>query len=186
MFSERKKLKRIIRIGIIGQSERRGEQIPRYVLDIAYEVGYLIAKEGWLLFSGGRNGVMEAASKGAHDGGGTTVGILPSLDVFEANEYVDIPITTGLGMGLRSELMIQTVDAVVMIGGKNGTLKELSAAYLNSKPIVIVNRTGDFANSIPSILYEGKYLDSRKNVEIMFADTPQDVIAILKNVLKNL
>lgn len=146
-------------------------------------MGYLIAREGWLLFSGGRDGVMEFASKGAKDGNGINVGILPSLSVDEANDYIDIPITTGLGIGMRSELMIQTVDAVVMIGGKNGTLKELSAAYMNSKPIVILKGSGEFADSIQNVLHEGKYLDSRRNSEIIFADSPEEALNLLKSVL---
>ncbi len=177
-------MKRIIRIGVIGQSERPWEPLPQYLKDLSYRIGYLIAKEGWLLFSGGRDGVMEFASKGAKEAGGITVGILPSLTIKEANQYIDIPITTGLGMGMRSELMVQTVDAIIMIGGKNGTLKELSSAYMNSKPIVILRGSGELADSVQSIFYEGKYLDSRRNVEILFADSPEEAISILRSALK--
>ena len=176
-------MRKIIRIGIIGQSERPWEPLPQKLKGISYKMGYLVAVEGWLLICGGRDGVMEHASKGAKEAGGVTVGILPSLSMDDANEYVDVPITTGLGMGMRSELMIQTVDAIVMIGGKNGTLKELSAAYMNCKPIVIIRGTGEFADSIQNILYEGKYLDTRKNVEIHFADSPEEAIPILKSSL---
>ncbi|MGB9694535.1 MAG: TIGR00725 family protein [Caldisericaceae bacterium] len=175
--------KKIIRIGLIGQSDRPWEPAPKKIKMLAYQVGYLIGKEGWMLFNGGRDGVMESSAKGCHNANGITVGILPSLDSSEANKYVDIPITTGLGIGLRSELMIHTVDAVVMVGGKNGTLLELTSAYLNKKPIVILKGTGDFADSISSILFEGKFLDSRKNVEIQFADTPEQVIELLKKDL---
>ena len=128
--------------------------------------------------------MMEFASKGAKEAGGITVGILPSLNTEEANQYIDIPVTTGLGMGMRSELMIQTVDAIIMIGGKNGTLKELSAAYMNSKPVVILRGSGELADSIQGIFYEGKYLDSRRNVEILFADSPEEAISILRSALK--
>ena len=176
-------MRKIIRIGIIGQSERPWEPLPQKLKEISYKMGYLVAVEGWLLICGGRDGVMEHASKGAKEAGGVTVGILPSQSMDEANEYVDVPITTGLGMGMRSELMIQTVDAIVMIGGKNGTLKELSAAYMNCKSIVIIRGTGEFADSIQNILYEGKYLDTRKNVEIYFADSPEEAIPMLKSSL---
>ena len=176
--------KKIIRIGLIGQSDRPWEPAPKVVKMLAYQIGFLIGKEGWILINGGRDGVMEASAKGCHNASGITVGILPTLDASEANKYIDIPITTGMGIGMRSELMIHTVDAVVMVGGKNGTLKELSAAYLNKKPIIILNGSGDFADSVHSILYEGKYLDSRKNVEIQFANNPEDVIALLKKTLE--
>ncbi|HOJ28319.1 MAG TPA: hypothetical protein PL059_04540, partial [Spirochaetota bacterium] len=45
--------------------------------DTAYAIGSFVAKNGWVLITGGRTGVMEAASKGAHDHGGIVVGILP-------------------------------------------------------------------------------------------------------------
>jgi uncharacterized protein (TIGR00725 family) len=176
-------MKKIIRIALIGQSDRPWEPVPKKTKLLSYQIGFLIGKEGWILVNGGRDGVMEASAKGCHNAQGITVGILPTLDVSEANQYIDIPITTGLGIGMRSELMILTVDAVIMVGGKNGTLKELSAAYLNKKPIVILRESGDFADSIETILFEGKYLDSRKNVEIQFANDPEEAISLLKKAL---
>lgn len=176
-------MKKTVRVAVIGQSEHPLEEIPRSVLDIAYRIGFLIAREGWLLFSGGRDGIMREASRGAKDAGGITVGILPSLDINEANEYVDVPITTGMGMDMRSDLMIHSVDAVVMISGKNGTLNELSTAYMNRKPAVVIEGTGGFADIVKDIMFEGKYLDSRKNAEIIFARTPEEAISKLKVLL---
>ena len=40
---------------------------------------------------------LEAASRGAKEAGGTTIGIIPGSDHAEANPYVDIPICTGIG-----------------------------------------------------------------------------------------
>lgn len=177
-------MKKIVRIGIIGQSERPFEILSDYAKEIAYRIGFLVAKEGWILFSGGRNGIMLDASRGAKEASGLTIGILPSLETDEANEYIDVPITTGLGMDLRSDLMIHTVDAVIMVGGKNGTLKELSTAYMNNKPIVIMRGTGGFSDIVSNILFEGRYLDSRRNTEIHFAETPEEAIEIIKKKLK--
>ena len=175
-----------IRVGIIGQSERPNKPISERTARIAYEVGYLIGKNGWQLYSGGRDGVMREASRGAKDAGGLTVGILPSLSKEEANKYVDVPITTGMGIGMRSELMINTVDLVVMIGGKNGTLKELSAAYILKKPIIVIEGSGGFADTLKGCLYEGKYLDDRRNVEIKFVSNPSEAELLIKKVINSL
>ena len=44
----------------------------------AYELGSLIARQGWILLNGGRNsGIMESSARGASEHGGVTVGILP-------------------------------------------------------------------------------------------------------------
>ncbi|MGB9769936.1 MULTISPECIES: TIGR00725 family protein [Caldisericum] len=171
-----------LRVGLIGTSERPNEPVSEEVKQIAYRFGYLVGLEGFILFSGGRDGVMEAASHGNFDAHGINVGILPSNSVDEANPYVTIPITTGLGMDFRSILMIHTVDVTVMIGGKIGTLLELVSTYQNGKPAIVIRGTGDFADSIEQILIDGKYFDSRKNAEIYFVDTPEEAIKKIKEI----
>jgi uncharacterized protein (TIGR00725 family) len=178
------KMKKAIRIGIIGQSERPTEPLSKETTEVAYKMGYIIGKNGWQLISGGRDGVMRESSRGAKDAGGLTIGIMPSMDKNEANDYVDVVITTGLGIGMRSELMIHTVDIVVMIGGKNGTLKELSAAYLNKKPIIVIKNTGGIIDKLKDFLFEGKYIDDRKNIEILFADSPEDAEKLIKKIIE--
>ncbi len=75
-------------ISVIGNSS-----CDKDIYKIAEEVGKLIAEKGGVLITGGLGGVMEAASKGAKEAGGTTVGILPDFSKEDANRYVDIPIT---------------------------------------------------------------------------------------------
>jgi hypothetical protein len=102
---------------------------------IAREVGCLIARQGWILICGGREGVMEAACRGAKEAGGLTVGILPSSDAKDANKYVEIKIPTGLGYA-RNVLVIRAADAVIAIDGNYGTLSEIAFAFNDPKPIV--------------------------------------------------
>ena len=65
---------RKIIIGVMG----RGENATANDLQNAYILGQLIAKQGWVLLTGGRNvGVMDAVSKGAKSADGLTIGILP-------------------------------------------------------------------------------------------------------------
>ena len=53
---------RKIIIGVMGS----GEKAKAIDVQNAYELGKLIAQEGWVLLTGGRNvGVMEAANQGA-------------------------------------------------------------------------------------------------------------------------
>ena len=160
------------RIGIIGQS---GE-ISRVLAEQAYEVGRLLAAADALVFCGGRDGVMAAISQGVHEHGGLTVGILPWDDLEQANDFISIPITTGLSMETRSIVLIHSCDCFIMISGGNGTLGELSGAYLNRRPVVILSNTGGWSDRIKSVLVEGKYLDERKQSPIYFAETPQSAV----------
>lgn len=102
---------------------------------IAQETGRLIAEEGWVLICGGGPGIMEAACRGAKQAGGLTVGILPSFDGKEANDFLDVKLTTGLGYA-RNVLVVRAADAIVAICGEYGTLSEIAFAFNDPKPIV--------------------------------------------------
>lgn len=78
---------------------------------------------------------MEAACRGAKDGGGTTVGILPGSDRGEANEFVDVAIPTGLGEA-RNALVVRAADALIAVGGGYGTLSEIALALKAGKRVV--------------------------------------------------
>jgi uncharacterized protein (TIGR00725 family) len=101
-----------------------------------------------VLVCGGRGGVMRAACKGAKEMKGITVGLLPdSKD--EANEFVDIPLSTGLGMR-RNFLVVSAADVVIGIGGRWGTLSEISFAMIFEKPVVLVAGTGGCVDELAS------------------------------------
>lgn len=101
----------------------------------AEKIGEGIAELGVVLVCGGRGGVMEAACRGAKRKGGTTIGILPSADKIEGNDYLDHAIVTGLGM-VRNSLVVLNGDVVVAIDGRYGTLSEISMAIKYGKRIL--------------------------------------------------
>ena len=137
---------------------------------IAYEVGAEIAKSDSVLITGGLGGVMTAASHGAHDANGLTVGIIPQADASMANEFCDIVIPTGMGL-TRDFLNALSADGVVIVGGGSGTLSETCAAYMNKKPMVAIRNLNG-----PVEQYIDGFLDHRENVKIIGADTPQEAV----------
>ena len=104
---------------------------------------------------------MRAASHGAHDAGGLTVGIIPQNDFSLANEFCDIVIPSGMGL-MRDFLNALSADGVIVIGGGSGTLSEICAAYMYKKPIVALKNSGGTASK-----YADQFLDHRKNVQII-------------------
>ncbi len=104
-------------------------------LEAARTVGRELATAGATVVCGGLAGVMAAACAGAHEGGGTTVGILPGLDRSAANQDVDVAIPTGLGEA-RNVLVVRAADAVVAIGGAYGTLSEIALALRAGIPVI--------------------------------------------------
>lgn len=170
----------MLRIGVIGQS---GEISPA-VYKMAEAVGREIAKRGAVLLTGGTNGVMEAVSKGAKEEQGLVIGILHGDTAEVANDYTDVPITTGMGYDYRSLILVHSSDAIIMIAGANGTLGELSAAYLNYKPVVIVETSGGWADKIREAAYEGCYLDERKWVKLDYAMSAKEALDIALRRIK--
>ena len=120
---------RRVYVAVIGASQASREELEQ-----AHAAGRRLAELGAIVVTGGRGGVMEAACRGAKDGGGQTLGILPGLDRSDANAYVDISLPTGLGE-LRNGLVARAADAVVAVGGAWGTLAEIAFARAAGKPV---------------------------------------------------
>lgn len=116
-----------------------GYEVDDAVLAQAEEVGRLLAARDVVVVTGGRSGVSEAASKGAYEAGGTTVGILPGRDRREANPYLTVAVSTGLGE-TRNALVAMNGEAVIAFDGAFGTLTEIAFALLERRPLVAVGR----------------------------------------------
>ena len=116
-------------IAVIG-----GRECSDEVYKEAEEVGRLIAESGNILISGGRTGVMEAASKGAYQANGFTIAILPGHSKKEANQYIHLPIPTSIGPA-RNSVIINTCDAAIAIDGNYGTLSEIAFCFQFRKPV---------------------------------------------------
>jgi len=105
------------------------------VLKSAEEVGRRLAESGAVLVCGGGPGVMEAAARGAAEAGGTVLGILPTTDMNDANEYVTHRVATGVGHA-RNLSVVASGDSVIAVGGEWGTLSEIAFARKLGKPVV--------------------------------------------------
>ncbi len=152
-------------ISVIG-----GANCNEDALKLAERVGRAIAKRGATLVCGGLGGVMEASCRGAKKEGGVTVGILPTLQKNNANDYVDIAIPTGLGYS-RNFLVAQSGDAVIAISGSAGTLSEMAIAWFSNKPIIALASSGGWAGEMA-----GRQLDSRRLDHIRAANTPEEAV----------
>jgi len=113
----------------------------------AETVGGLLAGRGCTLLTGGRGGVMLAASRGAAQAGGLTIGILPGTDPAEANEFVQLPLATGLGEA-RNAVIVRAADAVIAVGKGLGTLSEVALARKFGKPVISLCSWQDVAPAI--------------------------------------
>jgi uncharacterized protein (TIGR00725 family) len=102
----------------------------------AREIGRLLAERGAVVICGGYLGVMAAVSAGARSAGGTVVGILSRADREYANPDLSIVIPTGVGEA-RNAIIVNSGDAVIVIGGSWGTLSELALAMRHGRVPVV-------------------------------------------------
>jgi uncharacterized protein (TIGR00725 family) len=137
-----------------------GTEVSPSVAADAEAVGRLLAEAGAIVVTGGREGVAAAASRGAMDAGGLTVGILPGRSRDEANPWVRVAVPTGLGE-MRNALVVMDADAVIAFPGAYGTLTEIAFALLANTKVIGL---GTWA------LGEG--------ISILSGDTPAEVVRL--------
>ena len=153
-------------VGVMGGGSASAADIQS-----AYQLGALIAKQGWILLNGGRNtGIMEASAKGAKDHGGITVGILPDDTTHRASRYIQIPIVTGMG-DARNYINVLTSSVVVACPGGTGTISEIALALKNNKQVVLMN------------FDTGIIFDSYRRKGLLFSvETPDEVIEKIRRL----
>jgi uncharacterized protein (TIGR00725 family) len=146
------------------------DHCPEIAYQAAYQVGLEVAKHHGILISGGLGGVMEAASRGAKDGDGFVIGIIPQDDKGAANESCDAVIATGMGFA-RDFLTAYSADAIIVVGGGAGTMIEIAAAYQKQIPIIALKGTGGMADRLVDT-----YIDDRRIERILGETTPQKAV----------
>jgi len=175
-----------LKVGVIGYSGNIENEPVKSLIDVCLELGERLGGK-YVVFTGGRDGIMELVSKGVRNVGGTCIGILP-WEGSDANEYNSLVISTGLDFQMRSFVLVKSVDAVIAIGGEIGTAVEMLATYANRKPLILLRNTGGWADKIPSVLIDDKYLDNRRMAPVYQAFSVEQVMAILdklENVDRN-
>lgn len=153
---------------------------PR-LLAAAEAIGRGVVDAGYRLVTGGRGGVMEAASRGARSSAawqeGRVLGLLPTLDPAAANPFVDVVVPTGLGIG-RNLLVVATGDVVVAVGGGSGTLSEIAFAWQLGKPIVALDLGDGWSAELA-----GRSLDSRRSDTVLRATSEAHAIELIEEAL---
>ncbi len=122
-----------MQVAVIGPSQPTEQEAA-----LAERVGQLLAERGAVLLSGGEEGVMEAACKGAKETGGAVVGILGGSNTAEANAFLAVSVVTGIGMA-RNTILIRSAEAVIAVGCSWGTLVEMGLAVKLGRPLIALH-----------------------------------------------
>lgn len=171
-------------IAVFGSSEPEPGD-PLY--ETARRIGALLAAEGFRVVTGGYGGVMEGASRGAREAGGTTLGIC--CDIFpsrDPNAWLSRSVTTP-DLFDRTRELVASSDGFVVLDGKTGTLAEASflwalhrAGQLGHRPIVLV---GDGWRHLLRHLVRSGMMDDVQLDVTRVVDTPEDALDALGAIL---
>jgi uncharacterized protein (TIGR00730 family) len=167
-------------IAVFGSSETV-EGDPLY--EEARRVGHLLAEAGYRVVTGGYGGVMEAASRGAAEAGGSAIGV--TCAVFSErrpNPYLADNIETA-DLHDRTRELVALSDGFVVLSGKSGTLAELAflwalhrAGCLDRRPVVLL---GDPWRHVLRHLVRAGILEGPQFDVTRVVDTPEETVDTL-------
>jgi uncharacterized protein (TIGR00725 family) len=129
--------------------------------DLAGEAGALMARHGITVVSGCGSPATRFAAERAVGAGGLVLSIIPPDEMPAADWPATIVIPSGIG-DARNLLMALAGDACLVIGGRAGTISEVSLAWLHKRPLLPLVGHGGWSNNLPS-----NPPDERKNSPIL-------------------
>ena len=133
-------------VSVFGSAQVQ-EDHPAYVA--ARRTGRRLAEAGFAVVTGGGPGVMEAANRGAREGGGLSVGFNIALPhEQESNPYIDIGLTFS-HFYVRKTMFVKAAEGFVIFPGGFGTLDEL----FESLTLIQTGKVRDF----PVVLFDSAY-----------------------------
>ena len=168
-------------------SARIAEGDPRY--EQARLTGHNLARAGFTVITGGGPGLMEAANRGAKEGGGTSVGLNIELPFEQApNPYQDIELMFHYFF-TRKLMFVRYATAFVVFPGGFGTLDELFEALVliqthkvRDFPVVLIGT--EFWGGLLAWMRErlaGERLLAPSDLDLMrTTDDPDEAVAIVR------
>lgn len=160
---------------------------------LAEKIAYKLTQHGYGVITGGGPGIMEAGNKGAHRGGGVSVGLNIELP-FEQNDNPYIDKDKNLEFDyffVRKVMFIKYAQGFVAMPGGFGTMDELFEAMtliqtkkIGKFPIILVGREfwGGLIDWIKSVLIEKYQNVSPEDLELFtIADTEDEIVEIIDN-----
>lgn len=165
--------------------------IDEYYVSKTYEFAKKLAERGvGMVFGGGAHGLMGAAARGMHDGGGEIIGVAPTFFKVDGVLYEHCTqfIYTET-MRQRKQIMEDKSDGFVVLPGGFGTYEEffemltLKQLERHNKPMVIFNIKGYYDKLwelIEHTIFEGFAREACKDLVFM-SENPDELIDYIDN-----
>jgi len=168
-------------------SARLGRDDPAY--ELGRRTGALLAGAGITVMTGGGPGLMEAANRGAREGGGRSIGCNIVLPVEQRpNPYLD-QVVSFHHFFIRKVMLVKYSQGFIALPGGFGTFDEVFEAAMliqtgkiSHFPIVLLGR--EFWDPLVELLRERLVtrgtLDEVDVERFLVADTPEEAVALVR------
>jgi uncharacterized protein (TIGR00730 family) len=158
-----------------------GEESEEY--GQAVRLGRLLAGRGYTICTGGYLGVMEGASRGAHEVGGRVLGIVMNQFKSEPNRYLTDKVASAHFYERLQNLIDRSVGFVALRGGA-GTVTELSLVWnklqtrvIEPRPLVLL---GDCWPKVIEAFRENLVVSEADVKLLNFVNTPEEAVRIIE------
>jgi uncharacterized protein (TIGR00725 family) len=149
---------------------------------LSAEAGREVVRRGHIVTTGATNGLPYYAAKAAQKEGGDTIssiGFSPASSRLAHVKKYQLPLDvydtvlfTGFEYTGRNLLLVRSADAVIMVGGRIGTLNELTIAIEERKPIGVLLGSGGMTDEVEHVLKAAK----RARTGIIFGHDPVELV----------
>jgi len=148
--------------------------------DLAFLVGREVAGHGGVVVTGATSGIPFDGARGAKSVGGTVLGFSPAstraahLRTYRLpTQAHDIIFYTGYEYSGRDTLMVDLVDAVIIVSGRMGTLHEFTSAFEARKITGVLLGSGGLSDEIPELIDKA----NRGPGKVLFDGDPVALVA---------
>lgn len=145
-------------------------------------LGREIALHDCILTTGATIGLPAYAARGAKSVGGLSIGFSPAVTPAEhlrsyrlPLEDLDVIVYTGFNYSGRNLMLTRASDAVIVVGGRIGTLNEFTVAFEDHKVIGVLTGSGGITDEIDHILTVAK----RGRKHIIFESDPVKLVHLV-------
>ena len=171
----------------------RVKEGDRYYED-ARKLGYMLAKEGFSVITGGGPGIMEAANRGAYEAGGNSIGLNIALPIEQVpNQYAKVQLNFHYFFS-RKVMLIKYATSYVLFPGGYGTLDEFTEVLVliqtkKLKPFpIFLYGSGYWSGLVDWMknqLVKGGYVEEKDLKLFEVNDNLEDIVEKIKQFYKS-
>ncbi|MFH1732919.1 MAG: TIGR00730 family Rossman fold protein [Planctomycetota bacterium] len=160
--------------------------------ELTVRIAEALARAGYAVISGGGPGIMEAANKGAHDAGGTSVALNIGLPMEQApNPYANVSLDFRYFF-TRKVMFVKYAHAFVIMPGGYGTLDECFTALTliqtrRSYKVPVIMAGAEYWGGLYDWLGRGVkngYFDEEERKLITFTEDPGEIVRIVNEYVE--